>query len=80
MKRGVWSTHLADVAVVNERIADPDIDAVFLFFSVKGFKCFMGVARVLMPFRQSVDNVSASQTCQVGRGVRLCSADSWRVC
>jgi hypothetical protein len=40
---------------------------VFLFFTLQGSKYFLGVAKVLMPFRQSLDAPAGSQTCQVRR-------------
>jgi hypothetical protein len=65
MKRRAWTAHVADVTVVNSRIADPAVDSVFLVFSVPDFKGYLGVARVQTPFKQGMDVMSAGYSCQV---------------
>ncbi len=68
LRRKCWLAHTSDVAVVNKLLLDGSVDSTFAFIARKGDASFLGVTRILSPFRQVVGSPYLS--CEVR--MRMC--------
>ena len=66
VRRRCWFAHTTHVSAVNKLLMDGSVDHNFAFFAFRDMQSFMGVARILSPFRQVIG--SPFMSCEVCDG------------